>query len=178
MKMAYHVLMVIAVASDIHGNNTAWNAFLRKAEAHQAEQILIAGDLGLSDLDPFVGISPLLVKGNCDSSYDFVERGRPLPPLFVRTEWNGRTIVMTHGDRFPSPYGFDMKKEDVFIFGHIHQPRLYRDGDGIIIVNPGSLSFPRGTEGSTYALLTERGIEIRSMGEGDKKLHFLSLKEK
>ncbi len=116
----------------------------------------------------------IMVKGNCDSSYDFEAAGKVVPPLIVRLPWQGRTILMTHGDRWPSPYGLSMKKGDIFLFGHIHVPRLYTDRDGIIILNPGSTTYPRGESAASYALLLPDRIEVRTLRE-DKLLQELTI---
>lgn len=166
--------MNIAVTSDIHGNASAFAHVISLAKSHKAETLLIAGDLEIPCLTMPTDLPIVMVKGNCDSSYDFDLVGRPVPPLVVRFPWNGRTIVMTHGDRYPSPYGLTLGKNDIFVFGHIHQSRLYRNEEGETIVNPGSVTFPRGGEGATYALFEPEEITIRKLSD-DKPIHSLAL---
>lgn len=155
--------MRVAIGSDIHGSSEAFHALVMQAQAHGAECLWLAGDLGIEELDPAdLSALPLtLVRGNCDSSWDFSEAGRPLPPLFQRFSHEGHTVLMTHGDRWPSPYGFSLQSGDLFIFGHIHAPRLYRDKEGIYILNPGSTTYPRHGSDPSWALLDGKTIEIR-----------------
>ncbi|MFA6845223.1 MAG: YfcE family phosphodiesterase [Sphaerochaetaceae bacterium] len=163
------------VASDIHGSVYALEKLLSRCEEHQASELLLAGDIGMQSLHTLFSCLPIptiLVRGNCDNAYDF--SSFILPPLVQRFPLFGRQVVMTHGDRYPTPNGFDMHKDDIFIFGHIHQSRLYRDKEGIIILNPGSAAFPRGNDHTSYALITERGISIQNL-ENDQKIQFLSL---
>lgn len=72
-------------------------------------------------------------------------------------------ILLTHGDRYPSPYGMGLEKGDIFISGHTHTPQLHTDAMGIICVNPGSTTFPRNTLGPTYGILDKDGIRLLSL---------------
>ena len=83
---------------------------------------------------------------------------------------------MTHGDRWNSPYGLSMQKHDIFLFGHIHLPRLYENEEGILILNPGSASYPRGGNPASYAILFPTRIEIRSLWE-DRVLQALEIED-
>ena len=60
----------------------------------------------------------------------------------------GKTVYMTHGDRFRVSYGLDRLKyraeeqhADIAMFGHTHVPLLEMSGRPWIM-NPGSLSRP------------------------------------
>ncbi|MDD7200217.1 MAG: YfcE family phosphodiesterase [Sphaerochaetaceae bacterium] len=155
------------VASDIHGDREAFERLLELLGEHHVESMLVCGDLQPEYLGPtLIGtVEMTLVRGNCDSSYEFQSVGKPVPPLVRRIPWHGRTIVMTHGDRWPGPYGLSMREGDLFLFGHIHVPRLYVDPNGIIILNPGSAAYPRGGSAASYAILSPERIEIRSLWE-------------
>lgn len=104
----------------------------------------------------------LQVRGNCDSSYDFSKAQIFFPPLTRKIPFGKRTILLTHGDRYPSPYGLGLQRGDIFISGHTHTPQLHTDAMGIICVNPGSPTFPRNTLGPTYGILDAEGIRILS----------------
>lgn len=167
------------VASDIHGDREAFERLRELLVAHQLDSMLVCGDLQPGHLGPtLTGTAEMtLVKGNCDSSYDFQSIGKPVPPLVQRLPWHGRTIVMTHGDRWPSPYGLSMREGDLFLFGHIHVPRLYVDDDGIIILNQGSAAYPRGGSAASYAILAPARIEIRSLWK-DTVLQALEIEDR
>ena len=83
---------------------------------------------------------------------------------------------MTHGDRWNSPYSLSMQKHDIFLFGHIHLPRLYENEAGILILNPGSAAYPRGGSPASYAILSPTRIEIRSLW-GDRVLQALEIED-
>jgi putative phosphoesterase len=170
-----HIPTIIA-ASDIHGSDEAFQLLLSRIAEHHGDELFLAGDIGISSL-PDLSLCPYsltLVRGNCDSSYGFSEAGRMLPPLVQRVPWNGRTVVMTHGDRWPSPYGLDMQADDIFIFGHIHVPRLYRDPNGVVILNPGSTTYPRDGYPASYAVMETQCITIHRLLD-DKELQILDL---
>ncbi|WP_319757604.1 YfcE family phosphodiesterase [uncultured Sphaerochaeta sp.] len=165
---------ILLLASDVHGSIEALSLLEQRGREHQVESILIAGDLcpsGHTHFQILLRNIPhlLLVRGNCDSSYDFSNEGIPLPPQKRCIEWQGRTIFMTHGDRIHSPFGQNLKDGDIFISGHTHTPKLQRGEDGIIWVNPGSTTYPRTPLGPTYALIDEESISIRSL-TGDQPI--------
>jgi|GEM_PF-342252 len=171
---AKHVLLLYAgamdthtliIASDIHGNNEALDLLITRIGEHQGQELYLAGDTGILYLHsfPLIPVPVTMVRGNCDSSYDFSETGRSLPPIIQKTTWDNRNIVMTHGDRYPSPFGFGLRKDDLFIFGHIHAFRLYRDQDDVIILNPGSTTLPRGGYPPSYAIVEQKAITIRNL---------------
>lgn len=148
----------------------ALRQLLQRAKQYQAQAILIAGDLCPTESPAFKAllsqeIETILVRGNCDGSYEFNAAGMILPPLVQRLRWGEHTLVMTHGDRFPSPYGLELQSNDIFLSGHTHTPHLMKQEDGILTINPGSTTFPRTVLGPTYALLFEEGVSIRSLDD-------------
>jgi len=152
------------VFSDLHGSEEALSFIVDKAVGNGAEYLISAGDLcpySLAFQERLLGQSFTYVgaRGNCDSLWDFRDLGLPIPSESVTLEIGGRQVFVTHGHRIwePPPY---LKRGDVFISGHTHVPLLRRNERGAICLNPGSIAYPRGTEGSTYAIITESGIRV------------------
>lgn len=167
------------VISDTHSDSVALARVITKAAALGATDIFSAGDLcpqGI-ELQTLVSTSPveiIQVRGNCDSMYTYDGLGLRFPPLIVsRNIEDGRCIEMTHGDRIWEPQA--LTEGDIFITGHTHVPHLYRDAEGIIHLNPGSISRPRNPEGASYAIIDKAGIEIRLL-RNDRKLMSLLFK--
>lgn len=160
---------IIVFGSDLHGSLPALTALLEKAEGLQATHLLLGGDLCPPDNNLFkmaIANSPLeilQVRGNCDNAYNFAKAQLPLPPLMHKFPFGERTVLLTHGDRYPSPYGLGLKKGDIFISGHTHTPQLHTDAMGIICVNPGSTTFPRNILGPTYGIIDSTSIRILSL---------------
>ncbi len=159
----------IIFGSDLHGSLQALTSLLEKVEKHHASKLLLGGDLCPPENNLFkmalasTNIEILHVRGNCDNAYDFAKAQLPLPPLTHKFSFGGRTILLTHGDRYPSPYGLGLAKGDIFISGHTHTPQLHTDAMGIICVNPGSTTFPRNILGPTYGIIDSNSIRILSL---------------
>ena len=87
------------------------------------------------------GCPSFMVAGNNDFS-------RSLPKELVFTLC-GHTFFLTHGHRYSVRYGDEDAVEaarengaDILVYGHTHVPEIRQDG-GILVLNPGSLTFPR-----------------------------------
>ena len=91
------------------------------------------------------------INGNCDMPSSI-----PYKRLF---DLEGRRVLMCHGHLYHVGSGlgyiqqkaFDMQA-NVVLFGHTHIP-LCREEKGILFLNPGSLTSPRGGSAKSYALL-------------------------
>lgn len=133
--------MKILVVSDSHGRNT----YLDK----------VLGTVGPIDL--------LIHLGDLEGSEDYIEAAAPCPvemvsgnnDYFTRIEREkmievGRyNILLTHGHRYRVNFGLETIKKiardncaDIVMFGHTHIPVIDYE-EGIIAVNPGSISQPR-----------------------------------
>lgn len=91
------------------------------------------------------------IPGNCDYVFD-VPGDRVI-------EAEGKRIFLTHGHRYDVKSGIlrlDAKatkdKYDIVLFGHTHIP-LLKNTASTLFLNPGSIAYPRGLSGPTYALL-------------------------
>lgn len=166
------------IISDTHSDAAALEEAVKKAIALGSDEIWSAGDLcpdgfGMLTLIQTMPLPFVQVRGNCDSMYTYSALALPYPPMIIsRMIEGGREVEMTHGDRIWEPMA--LEKGGIFITGHTHLPALYTDVEGIIHLNPGSISRPRNREGATYALINEEGIEVRRMRD-DKLLLFQSL---
>lgn len=91
-----------------------------------------------------------MVSGNCDSLQDSTDEV---------WEEEGLKLWMTHGHRYQVKSSLDRLKSrirsehyHVVLFGHTHQPHLERY-EGCLLVNPGSVGYPRYDGPPTFALL-------------------------
>ena len=92
-----------------------------------------------------------VVAGNCDY-------GSSAPPENVVT-FEEKKIYFTHGHSFNVRYNADMVQEraesfgaNVCLFGHTHIPYVNIQKN-IIVMNPGSLSEPRGGSKPSYGII-------------------------
>ena len=74
-------------------------------------------------------------------------------------EVEGKTIFVCHGDKYGVKYGLMEIEEkaksvcaDIVIFGHTHIP-LCIERDGILYLNPGSISLPRGGSSRRFVIM-------------------------
>ncbi len=109
--------------------------------------ILHAGDVGDSELlDWLRGIAPVdWVAGNCDRGFETAAW-----PSRRVLQAEGVTIGMIHGDGYGGTTpervrrAFLNQPVQAVVFGHSHQPWNQTGQDGVLLFNPGSVSFPRG----------------------------------
>ncbi|MCH3917885.1 MAG: metallophosphoesterase family protein [Spirochaetia bacterium] len=159
------------ICSDVHGDFYSFRDFVRKAGNNP---ILVLGDFcpDSEDFEKLLKqhISQLtLVRGNCDSGYDYAIAGIPVPPLLNSLTFAGRLVILTHGHHYrrPSDLPIHLKPGDVFFSGHTHREQLFIDGKGIINANPGSLAYPRGKCGASYIVMNEQELALRELYGGN-----------
>ena len=107
--------------------------------------------------DRFSDIEVVAVNGNCD---------RHMGVDFTIVETEAGDIFVTHGHDYGVNYGLSDIVEaakdydcSAICFGHTHKP-LCMEHDGILIVNPGSLSEPRGGSENSCAVITTEGDKL------------------
>lgn len=138
----------IVAVSDTHGLSQVL-PLLEKAYPH-ASAYLHMGDL---EDDPRLYPKWIFVRGNNDYMF-----GMEIPDARV-VRVNDTRIYMTHSHRF----GYSRREEriaaaakendcQIALFGHTHVP-VARKIDGIWVVNPGSVAFPRDGKSSCYAVI-------------------------
>ena len=139
--------MRIGVISDTHGHLPA---MVHKVFAG-VDHILHAGDVGpmevVWELERLAPVSA--VRGNTDHGID-------LPETRI-DEFAGKKFLLHHIVSFPCPMGaiascIAEEKLDVVVFGHTHMP-CNKSRDGILWLNPGSATQPRGGHPASVALV-------------------------
>lgn len=141
--------MKILVFSDTHGLTAS---AVREAKSHtDAEEIIHLGDnvRDAYEIQKLTGLPVTMVKGNCDYS--------PEPEKLIITK-GGCRIFLTHGHRYR--VGFSLLNlalaaeeagAQAAFFGHTHKSLIEYE-NGVLLLNPGSISNPRGCPES-YAVV-------------------------
>ncbi len=137
--------MKVLVLSDSHGEDRYVAMALDKE--WPVDALFHLGDIQ-EDEDEFMeilageDIPVFLVKGNCDYFADY-------PPSRI-VELAGHRILMAHGHGYYVNFGTgDLAADalandcDVTIYGHTHRPEIDTSTPGLLILNPGSVAFPR-----------------------------------
>ena len=149
--------MRLAVISDTHyiaGFTRLPEDFWERLQG--VDGIIHSGDIGdqllyidLQQLAPIIA-----VLGNNDG-FAF---GNALPERQIVPVEEVK-IGLFHGHRGSAPFGFTKDEVDMVICGHTHVPRD-EVIDGIRIINPGSVTRPRGGSLASMGILEIQGKEI------------------
>ena len=157
------------VLSDTHGNTRDAAKVLEHWKG-MIDGVLHLGDNAsdLKYLEREYGRTPELafagVNGNCD-----LPSSVPYKRLF---DVEGRRVLMCHGHLYQVGMGLSTIKQkardmgaNIVLFGHTHIP-VNLEESGILFLNPGSLTKPRGGSSRSYALLEiEKGKAAASVIE-------------
>lgn len=152
--MAEYTLIVM---SDSHGDREIV-AEIKDRYQGRVSAIFHNGDSELaSDDSLWEGIR--VVQGNCDWLGGY--------PETLVTSFTGVRVAQTHGhlhaihamwDRLM--YFAEETQADICLYGHLHQAAAWQEG-GIVFVNPGSLTQPRGlVQEKLYAKITVTDTQI------------------
>ncbi|MCI1922750.1 MAG: metallophosphoesterase [Lentilactobacillus buchneri] len=150
--------MKILVISDNHGDRQIISDLMTHYDG-EVDGFFHCGDSEFDSNDPLVS-KMHIVRGNMDHA------------AFAEDEISkidGETILLTHGHLHGVNSGlltlelFARSKEaNIVLFGHTHQLGVTQD-QGILFVNPGSISLPRGQYayiGGTYAIVSSKNNKL------------------
>ena len=101
----------------------------------------------------------LAVRGNCEAEVDQMVLEFPVLADYGILVLNGLTFYATHGHVYHPECLPPMKKGDILIYGHTHLLRAEALVD-YYVVNPGSISIPKGGNPPTYGILDEKVFKI------------------
>lgn len=143
----------ILVLSDSHNNIKNMQKVVEKLK-EEIDIILHLGDCS-EDISKFNNLPEKVQRYSVIGNCDFINR----EPEDLLLNLDGINIFMTHGHRYQVKWHTDsliykaMEKEaDICLFGHTHCPTCYREKN-ILIMNPGSISLPRGYAHPTFGII-------------------------
>ena len=159
--------MRVLIISDTHGRHTGLDRVLE--EAGEIDMFIHLGDVegGEDYINAVVGCEKHMVKGNNDFFSDL--------PREEEFYIGGYKVFITHGHTYYVSLDpeyirgeGEARKADIVMFGHTHKP-YFEQKDGLTVLNPGSVSFPRqeGRKGS-YMIM-----EISGDGEASFEQRYL-----
>lgn len=175
-------------ASDIHGSAWYCRKLLEEYRRSGADRLILLGDIlyhgPRNDLPKeyapkeVIGMlnslksEILAVRGNCEAEVDQMVLEFPVLADYGILVLNGLTFYTTHGHVYHPECLPPMKKGDILIYGHTHLLRAEALGD-YYVVNPGSISIPKGGNPPTYGILDEKVFKILDFaGDTVKTLAF------
>lgn len=162
-------------ASDIHGSAYYCRRLLEEYEKSGADRLILLGDLlyhgPRNDLPKEYAPKEVIamlnekkneiftVRGNCEAEVDQMVLDFPVLADYAVLMLNGLTFFATHGHVFHEDHMPPLKKGDILVHGHTHLLKAEQVGDHYIL-NPGSVSIPKGGNPATYAVLDEHVFQI------------------
>ena len=174
------------VASDIHGSAYYCEKMLEAYRESGAEKLVILGDIlyhGPRN-DPPRDYAPkkviamlnevadelLCVRGNCEAEVDQMVLNFPVMAEYAVFYVGDTMYFATHGHKFNKDNPPCLKEGDVLLHGHTHVvadeicKAVGPKGEySYRYINPGSVSIPKENTGHGYMILTENGIEFKSL---------------
>ncbi|MBE6671815.1 MAG: phosphodiesterase [Ruminococcaceae bacterium] len=166
------------IASDIHGSSYYCEKLLGAFEKENADKILLLGDILYhgprndlpKDYAPKTVIAMLnnlkdkimCVRGNCDTEVDQMVLEFPVLADYAILTVNDRLIYATHGHKYGPDNLPPLQKGDALLYGHIHVPKCYTE-NGILILNPGSVSIPKENSEHSYMLLDGNKLSWKNL---------------
>jgi len=108
----------------------------------------------------------LCVKGNCDSEVDQMVLDFPMLAEYAVLPVGSRLCYLTHGHNYGPDNLPPMAKGDLLISGHIHVP-VCREQDGVVLLNPGSVSLPKDGTPHSYMVLEDGVFTWKNVDSGE-----------
>ena len=177
------------VLSDIHGGVEPLEKALEYFDLFKCDYLVLLGDLlnhgprnRLPDSYNTLKVVEILnryshrtiaVRGNCDSEVDSMmfnfPCNAPYAYIFIPVEGRIVRIFLTHGHLYHFKNSDDLNKiglssVDLVLSGHTHLSGIFKTGSGLININPGSLSLPKGGTTAGFGLISEDRVGLYDLG--------------
>ena len=173
--------MKLLIASDIHGSIRYCRDLLQAYDREKADRVLLLGDIlyhgPRNDLPdqyaPKEVIAALnerkdeilCVRGNCDTEVDQMVLEFPILADYALICEDGCRMYATHGHVY-NPYELPpLCRGDILLYGHTHIPS-WENHEGILCLNPGSVSIPKNNSPRGYILFRNGIFEWKTL-EGE-----------
>ena len=182
--------MKLMIASDLHGSSYWCTRMLESYKKEQPDRLIFLGDIlyhgPRNDLPKEYAPKQVIamlnekkqyltnVRGNCDAEVDQMVLQFPILADYALLVLDGKTFYATHGHVFNQDHLPPMQDGDILVHGHTHllkAEKVETECGTITVLNPGSVSIPKGGNPNTYAILEDGVFTIYSLdGEVVKEL--------
>lgn len=162
--------MKLMIASDIHGSAAYCRQLMEAFDLERPSKLLLLGDIlyhgprnalplnynpqEVANLLNNIKESLLCVRGNCDTEVDQMLLSFPILADYCTVFWQRKTVFATHGHHFSPEALPPLSQGDILLCGHTHVPAL-TETDGILYLNPGSVSIPKEDSPHGYLVFDE-----------------------
>ncbi len=159
--------MLILIVSDTHQSPYILEQVVE--ENPGIDMLIHLGDVEDSEdyVRSLVDCPVYILAGNCDGICDLPEE--------LELDLDGHHAFLTHGHHYYVTQGEQVIREeglqrgaDIVMYGHTHKPVCHDEG-GLLILNPGSVSYPR-QEGRQKSYIL---MEIEEDGEIHCEINYL-----
>ena len=170
--------MKLMFASDIHGSAYYCEKMLECYRREQAERLWILGDIlyhgPRNDLPEEYAPKKVIamlneikeeicaVRGNCDTEVDQMVLEFPILADYSLLAVDGLRLYATHGHVYNEQHMLPLMPGDILIHGHTRIYEAKKSGEHVIL-NPGSVSIPKGGNPPTYAILEDGVFSIKDL---------------
>lgn len=171
--------MKLFFISDIHGSIDDLNAVINLFEVEKADYLVILGDILYhgprnplpTNYNPQEVVKLLnkyknriiAIRGNCDSEVDQMLLEFPIMSDFSQIIFDNKRFFLTHGHIFNQSNLPNISEKEILCHGHTHIP-VAEENNGIIIFNPGSITFPKEGYKKSYGLYKENQLLVIDFG--------------
>ena len=156
--------MKVLFASDIHGSAYFCQRLLEIYGQSGADRLILLGDIlyhgPRNDLPR--DYNPKQVIAMLNQYIDQMVLEFPILADYALLALNNKTFYATHGHKYNQDNLPPMMPGDILIHGHTHLLKAERT-ESITVLNPGSVSIPKGGNPNTYALLEDTLFTIFSL---------------
>lgn len=170
--------MKLFFISDIHGSVFYLKKALAKFERSGAPYLVILGDElyhgARNPLPPEYNPKEaaellngyadriLAVRGNCESEVDEMVLNYPVMSTYSILLAESHRFFLTHGHIYHPENLPPLAKGDAFLYGHTHVPKIEQK-NGITMINPGSITFPKENSPHTYGVFDGTSFQILNL---------------
>ena len=154
----------LLLVSDSHGREEGILRAIAQEEPSDAAFHLGDSQEPAGTIEPLFSCPCYIIAGNCDYYFNQYPREKVV-------EIGGHRIFLTHGNSYMASSSYDFLAEtardnacDIVFFGHTHVPAC-EYMDGVWILNPGSISYPRqqGRERSYMVVYLKPGDAVHAV---------------
>ena len=177
--------MKYMILSDIHGSVTRLRHALDIYRRQQCDMLVVLGDIlnygprnaipeGLDAKAVAEELNAraediIAIRGNCDSEVDQMLLHFPMMSTYTLLVDEGRRILLTPGHIYNKEY-LPPGHFDIVFYGHTHLWEMERQPDGPLIVNTGSITFPKGGNPPTLAILDGHQLTMYRIDSDEEKV--------
>ena len=178
--------MKFVIASDLHGAAPAVRALMERIDRETPDRVLLLGDLlyhgPRNDLPQEYAPKQVIamlneykneiiaVRGNCEAEVDQMVLEFPILADYGLLVLEGKAFYATHGHVYNQDHLPPLQDGDILVHGHTHILKAEtieaEGGRHIAVLNPGSVSIPKGGNPNTYAMLEDGVFSILTL-DGD-----------